>query len=103
TAPSLTESYTLSLHDALPIFSRIRRIRDNCLERFIILMLRISKRVTMGDTELGEVNIVEEHIDSRQVIGRPVQFLTVETHANIRSEEHTSELQSRFDLVCRLL
>src|SRR5699024_12098101 len=26
-----------------------------------------------------------------------------EVTANIRSEEHTSELQSRFDLVCRLL
>src|SRR5699024_11560860 len=26
-----------------------------------------------------------------------------ERYANIRSEEHTSELQSRFDLVCRLL
>src|SRR5437868_8404043 len=25
------------------------------------------------------------------------------TDANTRSEEHTSELQSRFDLVCRLL
>src|SRR5699024_9594441 len=25
------------------------------------------------------------------------------THASMRSEEHTSELQSRFDLVCRLL
>src|SRR5699024_11310687 len=25
------------------------------------------------------------------------------THSNGRSEEHTSELQSRFDLVCRLL
>src|SRR5207249_5105867 len=24
-------------------------------------------------------------------------------HAQLRSEEHTSELQSRFDLVCRLL
>src|SRR5699024_12223293 len=24
------------------------------------------------------------------------------THVNVRSEEHTSELQSRFDLVCRL-
>src|SRR6266704_6954559 len=26
-----------------------------------------------------------------------------EPHAQIRSEEHTSELQSRFDIVCRLL
>src|SRR5699024_12870923 len=30
--------------------------------------------------------------------------ITVVTHtAPVRSEEHTSELQSRFDLVCRLL
>src|SRR5437868_8031051 len=28
---------------------------------------------------------------------------TASTRACIRSEEHTSELQSRFDLVCRLL
>src|SRR5437868_9049408 len=29
--------------------------------------------------------------------------LTQIDKANVRSEEHTSELQSRFDLVCRLL
>src|SRR5699024_12043456 len=28
---------------------------------------------------------------------------TVPKSCNVRSEEHTSELQSRFDLVCRLL
>src|SRR5699024_4769203 len=28
---------------------------------------------------------------------------TIDIHAGGRSEEHTSELQSRFDLVCRLL
>src|SRR5699024_11337727 len=31
------------------------------------------------------------------------QYETYEFVSNIRSEEHTSELQSRFDLVCRLL
>src|SRR5699024_11822959 len=30
-------------------------------------------------------------------------FATADTSLNPRSEEHTSELQSRFDLVCRLL
>src|SRR5437868_11747705 len=34
--------------------------------------------------------------------GRRRTFLT-KSVARIRSEEHTSELQSRFDLVCRLL
>src|SRR5437868_11863794 len=33
---------------------------------------------------------------------RVLSFLTL-TRGNKRSEEHTSELQSRFDLVCRLL
>src|SRR5437868_13240031 len=33
-----------------------------------------------------------------------IQFTTATKNANkMRSEEHTSELQSRFDLVCRLL
>src|SRR5699024_11551407 len=30
-------------------------------------------------------------------------FVTLLKKLNVRSEEHTSELQSRFDLVCRLL
>src|SRR5207248_4826794 len=34
-------------------------------------------------------------------VGRPV--LSEEARAELRSEEHTSELQSPYDLVCRLL
>src|SRR5699024_11776262 len=34
---------------------------------------------------------------------RPTTISTVVKGIGIRSEEHTSELQSRFDLVCRLL
>src|SRR5207249_11428263 len=38
------------------------------------------------------------------VIGkRPLQIELAVLHPGLRSEEHTSELQSRFDLVCRLL
>src|SRR2546429_8087178 len=59
-----TEIYTLSLHDALPIFlaELSRRVR-------LFFQLRGSKVV----------------------------------RADPRSEEHTSELQSRLHLVCRLL
>src|SRR5699024_11761764 len=35
--------------------------------------------------------------------GRIVQDATTVLNDFVRSEEHTSELQSRFDLVCRLL
>src|SRR5438067_12880482 len=63
-----TEIYTLSLHDALPIF-------DGLL------------------TPCG---------------GPPGYLTSDRSYKNFvlsieRSEEHTSELQSRFDLVCRLL
>src|SRR5699024_12494260 len=35
--------------------------------------------------------------------GSPCSSVTTSVSASVRSEEHTSELQSRFDLVCRLL
>src|SRR5699024_11282939 len=40
-----------------------------------------------------------------QCLAANYRFLLLETRKNlwIRSEEHTSELQSRFDVVCRLL
>src|SRR5699024_11925998 len=43
--------------------------------------------------------VVPQELASRQVVPKQVR---ARVKAN-RSEEHTSELQSRFDLVCRLL
>src|SRR5215207_11672932 len=60
-----TEIYTLSLHDALPIYAVHEPTAD---------------------------------FDSTVVAMR-----TAAGHARHRSEEHTYELQSRVDLVCRLL
>src|SRR5689334_25267045 len=61
-----TEIYTLSLHDALPIFDRLRRV---------VVLRRGGERGA----------------DAKQ------------QRDQTRSEEHTSELQSQFHLVCRLL
>src|SRR3712207_7691693 len=73
-----TEIYTLSLHDALPIWSTWRQgqskqIQNEDGER------RVSNRCSMGT-------------GSPDALAR-----------STRSEEHTSELQSRQYLVCRLL
>src|SRR5207248_10499965 len=67
---STTLIYTLSLHDALPIFER-RSLDDD-----------------PGRAEF------------RQSLCRPVGCISF---GETRSEEHTSELQSPYDLVCRLL
>src|SRR5207249_11167925 len=47
----------------------------------------------------------EDGVEERDAGGRSRAVLDLEHHPRNfhRSEEHTSELQSRFDLVCRLL
>src|SRR2546422_7885417 len=69
-----TEIYTLSLHDALPIFQHLL---------------------------LGDVS--EDPQFRLRVVGGDQAGSRLGDEAAPRSEEHTSELQSRLHLVCRLL
>src|SRR5260221_3328729 len=75
-----TEIYTLSLHDALPICRRALRLQPRVVDRECLTF-------TQHDGTL-------DHVLQLTHIARPVVR---------RSEEHTSELQSHSDLVCRLL
>src|SRR5207247_11344897 len=92
--PPPTASYTLSLHDALPIcpvpsmpgkrdagvmFMLARDARDRVRQAYGSRMRRIT------------------------LCGRRFGLWLAGTILPWRSEEHTSELQSRVDLVCRLL
>src|SRR3712207_8768517 len=85
-----TEIYTLSLHDALPIY------------------VRPPARDERGDeAEAGRV-VVRGGRRERQArlrVDDPRRLPAAEGLADeaLRSEEHTSELQSRQYLVCRLL
>src|SRR3712207_8593223 len=82
-----TEIYTLSLHDALPIFAHGLELAGN--------------RIGITDRDHGHPRPVAGHRIERlalqQVDGR------LAPPCGERSEEHTSELQSRQYLVCRLL
>src|SRR5947207_7283239 len=73
TAP--TALYTLSLHDALPISLRAgqERAHGARLDLAGVVRIRVGHRTGLGES------------------------------VSLRSEEHTSELQSHSDLVCRLL
>src|SRR5437868_7457827 len=75
-AARLRVFYPLSLHDALPIFD------DGGLGRAQVIG--------------GAGAVVELPVDRARGVGAAIGRVG-------RSEEHTSELQSRFDLVCRLL
>src|SRR3712207_7494763 len=81
-----TEIYTLSLHDALPICVRVA------------LAVGVEGRRRRVEGRLGGERIAMSiRLQSRQANGAVMVALLD------RSEEHTSELQSRQYLVCRLL
>src|SRR2546427_7066643 len=70
-----TEIYTLSLHDALPILS----------------------------ARIAEPERRAEHADPELLGHLLARALAPVLAQRVRSEEHTSELQSQSNLVCRLL
>src|SRR3712207_8023132 len=83
-----TEIYTLSLHDALPIsaaqpwWAPVQQVLGQADV--------VSQPLAIGEGDAVPVDF-------------PFQLLGLRTGFFLRSEEHTSELQSRQYLVCRLL
>src|SRR5687768_18248252 len=76
TNTATTEIYTLSLHDALPIFGSAVKGDLDFLKSKLKGEISVTSRTAADDKWVVAVD---------------------------RSEEHTSELQSRLHLVCRLL
>src|SRR5206468_12472376 len=96
-AQPTTQISTLSLHDALPISSRLvmagvnlKRVQEYMGHSTIAMTMRYAHLAP----ERGQADI--------ERLVTPIAP-EVTTDPKVRSEEHTSELQSRSDLVCRLL
>src|SRR5438093_12440737 len=81
--PSPTEIYTLSLHDALPILDKAD-----------------GGQILVGESVFERLQQRQRYMDNFK------GFSDEDKHGKtfrLRSEEHTSELQSLTNLVCRLL
>src|SRR5438046_8121553 len=90
-------NYTLSLHDALPIWT----VRENLtFGDSAISDEAVQRAATMAGID-GMIASLPQGYDT-QVSGQG-GGAGVELSAGQRSEEHTSELQSLTNLVCRLL
>src|SRR5206468_8368452 len=97
--PATSQCYTLSLHDALPIYlakndlalkHKVQNWRERLIEMLRdALVARTRERLTDEQVTRYAQEIAEHKRDPYSLVER--------------SEEHTSELQSRSDLVCRLL
>src|SRR5687768_18194404 len=88
--------YTLSLHDALPIFERDAGSGTQALAKAQVARQRSHD----GDSQRYQPAKSGPAL-SRSI--RTTNFFASTAQACCRSEEHTSELQSRLHLVCRLL
>src|SRR5690606_39542772 len=92
------ELYSLSLHDALPILFLVQELSVN----------NVSDYYTVEDLKTAKVDPSRVKVDKK---GRLYHEETEDCVFQLpyyeirfeRSEEHTSELQSRENLVCRLL
>src|SRR5690606_41277247 len=93
-----SELYPLSLHDALPIWMRsgsARRLASARRATGTPVRREIADRVSPGSTVTSRAaRVAPKAIPERRSAPAAVRA---------RSEEHTSELQSRENLVCRLL
>src|SRR2546422_3858329 len=79
-----TEIYTLSLHDALPISARLQLYLSKQRRPYVAV-----RRPKSESCELRRFLPLPSNSGRKVILDR--------------SEEHTSELQSRLHLVCRLL
>src|SRR5690349_5853485 len=101
--PSSTQIYPLSLHDALPIsipasgqVPGLALVPDSRVDVYGLLLLAVAVVVAywflIERTRFGfELRAAGQN-----------EAAAVASGVDVRSEEHTSELQSRRDLVCRL-
>lgn len=71
----------------------VGRIGDYGIEWFIIPMVGFEKRVAVVYVEVGIVDVVQKHVDSAQVVGSDVQFLTEEAFFDVVFAEHLGKLQ----------
>src|SRR5205085_8046680 len=96
TAPATTSPYTLSLHDALPIFPA--RTLPASSAPPSIMTLTTPRDAKSLSAASGSMRPSADGCARSTSTPRSTSSASAD-----RSEEHTSELQSQSNLVCRLL
>src|SRR5690606_42147163 len=97
--PPTTQIYTPSLHDALPICDNKNIVTTASAMLFAEHVAKLWAGHIADAGKMAAPAVQGEPVgEVRLDLGAPSVI-----YAELRSEEHTSELQSRENLVCRLL
>src|SRR5206468_12071486 len=94
--PATPHLSTLSLHDALPISSSLV---PRCQQRNSSRL----RRASSPSLESLEPVVIASKSNAKSPDVPGAAHIAIRSRLVSRSEEHTSELQSRSDIVCRLL
>src|SRR5207253_10292429 len=99
---SLSAIFTLSLHDALPI--SVHHFKCGLSK----ILGTAEEWGYIAENAAQKTKLPRRQHGTERIVLTPVQVQNLVTALNeparsVRSEEHTSELQSRGHLVCRLL
>src|SRR5437867_1030686 len=101
-ASATTHTYTLSLHDALPISRPVpEHTVGDVLEPLGVIRQR--RHTHLAAQPVGPRDLADDHERAVAPDVRRGHRPILTSIRAARSEEHTSELQSPYDLVCRLL
>src|SRR5690606_41219293 len=99
-AAAVSQIHALSLHDALPIYEQhVHRTAVRCVE-----LHRVGQADECAGGLLQTLDAAVGNGNALAEAGGAEAFAREQAVEHVtRSEEHTSELQSRENLVCRLL
>src|SRR5690606_42099485 len=95
------EIYTLSLHDALPIYKT--KELQQFKEKIDAKETLIEKQKKQFEELQKEFSALKAAQGQQNLQNQSQNDKMTDITEELRSEEHTSELQSRENLVCRLL
>src|SRR5206468_11285951 len=101
--PHPTQIYPLSLHDALPILLLGARLLMGATEGAVMPISHSLVAEEVSPEHRGLAMGVAQNLGSNLLGSALAPVVLTALAMLVRSEEHTSELQSRSDLVCRLL
>src|SRR5205085_12690497 len=101
--PLTTYTYTLSLHDALPIckvsLGPVSKTKKYDAEN---KLAQILEPINVASQEPDANLVFQTFVSQVYLPFYKRKWKTSTANSNERSEEHTSELQSQSNLVCRL-
>src|SRR5699024_12189703 len=97
-----TDELNTSLEEIVEANHQLNDLELTMDDQFSTVLAEDKELTTLQDESASVMENISERETTIENINDSIESINTQAET-LRSEEHTSELQSRFDLVCRLL